>query len=206
LGGTVVIVDTLSFSTAVAVAVSRGARVIPCRSREEALNQTDAIVAARRGEPGFSLSPGSLLAIPTGSTLALPTPNGATCCVEAASASRLLVGSLVNASAVAAACQGHVTVVACGEQWGEGPGRRWALEDDLGAGAILARLDGGADEEASACVAAFRGTEGTLANALLDYESGRELIERGYREDVLLAGQLDWLDVAPVLRAGYLAA
>jgi 2-phosphosulfolactate phosphatase len=82
----VVVVDVLSFATAVDVAVGRGAIVYPCRWRdaraEELAAQVDGVLAdMRSGEQGsvpYSLSPTSLLAIPPGTRLVLPSPNGAT--------------------------------------------------------------------------------------------------------------------------------
>ena len=77
----VVIVDVLSFTTCVDVAVSRGAIVYPFQwkdaSAEEFAQSVDAVVASsRRSATGFSLSPTSLQSIPEGTRLVLPSPNG----------------------------------------------------------------------------------------------------------------------------------
>jgi len=58
-------------------------------------------------------------------------------------------------------------------------------------GAILSHLPGSASPEARAAIAAFREHRSGLETALLECESGRELEEWGYREDVLLAAMLD---------------
>src|SRR3954470_24890686 len=78
----IVIVDVLSFSTAVDVAVSRSAVVFPFphgeeQSVQEAADRVGATLARPRRAPGsqFSLSPVSLAGVPTGLKLMLPSPN-----------------------------------------------------------------------------------------------------------------------------------
>src|SRR5215469_4131821 len=79
-----IIVDVLSFSTAVAVAVARGASVIPFPLEDrKAARQAAAAARAVLAEPrssttnaGYSLSPQSLATIPSGAKLLLPSPNG----------------------------------------------------------------------------------------------------------------------------------
>jgi 2-phosphosulfolactate phosphatase len=79
----IVIVDVLSFTTCVDVAVARGARVVPG-------DASDVVRAVRRSEMTaehpYSLSPPSLRDIPPGTRLALPSPNGATLTRKAAEA------------------------------------------------------------------------------------------------------------------------
>ena len=144
----VVIVDVLSFSTAVDVALGRDAVVLPYRwhdgSEEEYATARGAVVAARSPAPGrLSLRPSSLVAIEPGLRLVLPSPNGSALAfaAEAAGARAVLVGSLRNAAAVgraSAAFGGVVSVIAAGERWRGSTGPlRPAVEDLLGAGAIL---------------------------------------------------------------------
>ncbi|HJT90031.1 MAG TPA: hypothetical protein VJ732_19305 [Bryobacteraceae bacterium] len=82
--GVLLIVDVLSFSTAVDVAVSRGAKIYPFPYGDEvaalaAAESIGAVLAHPRGAAGgpFSLSPASLLAVSAGTKLLLPSPNGA---------------------------------------------------------------------------------------------------------------------------------
>src|SRR4051812_11920239 len=82
----IVIVDVLSFTTAVSVAVERGAIVYPHRWHDESAliraNELGAVLAVSRAhvsaESPYSLSPSSLRTIPEGTMLVLPSPNGAT--------------------------------------------------------------------------------------------------------------------------------
>ena len=77
-----VVVDVLSFSTAVTVAVERGAQVWPhCGGADAARLAEDvgAELAGHRGSDAvLSLSPASLLGLGAGDRLVLPSPNGST--------------------------------------------------------------------------------------------------------------------------------
>src|SRR5205823_5770038 len=109
------------------------------------------------------------------------------------------IGCLLNASAAAEAVSrylaghGNVTILACGERWQE-PGYnedlRFAIEDSLGAGAVLAGLEAEKSPEARVCEAAFRGCRDALRELLWHCGSGRELRERGFPGDVEHAAQL----------------
>jgi 2-phosphosulfolactate phosphatase len=203
-----VIVDVLSFSTAVDVAVARDATVIPARWRDararELADELGAVLAVGRSAMSptqpYSLSPASLTRISRGTRLVLPSPNGATICAEAASAgATVFAGCLRNADAVAqasAAAGAIVGVVAAGEEWPDGS-LRPALEDLAGAGAILAALGGSPSPEARPAIAVH--SETTTAQ-LADCISARELIALGYEQDVEIATSLNASTVAPVLR------
>jgi 2-phosphosulfolactate phosphatase len=204
----VVIVDVLSFCSAVDVAAARGAWVYPVPAHdsqaEELARKVGGILAQKSASPGgYYLSPSSLLEIPEGTRLILPSPNGATLSAHAAGIS-VLAGCLRNAGAVAAAAQrlgGNIVVIAAGERWPDGS-LRPALEDLLGAGAILAGLQGSYSPEAQAAVNAFRGSRDRLAVTLSECASGRELIGRGRSQDVDLAAALNASDCAPQLQDG----
>ena len=204
----VVIVDVLSFSTTVDVAVARGATVLPYPVRGDAdtfAADHDAVRAGRRGDGGLSLSPQSMLLAGPGHRIVLPSPNGATLCVEtAAGAATVLVGCLRNAASVAAACRngdGPIGVVAAGERWPDGS-LRPALEDQLGAGAILRGLDPAAmSPEAAATRTVELSPELVRASV-----SGRELVAAGYEDDVGLAVELDVSHTVPRLTGGEITA
>ena len=121
----VVIVDVLSFSTTVDVALGRGVAVFPYRWRDGTefafAAEMDATVASRRGEPGLTLSPVTLVGAEPGLRLVLPSPNGSALSYGAreAGAKRVIVGCLRNAAAVALAIADEktVAVIAAGERW-----------------------------------------------------------------------------------------
>jgi 2-phosphosulfolactate phosphatase len=205
----VVVVDTLSFSTCVDVALGRGGAVYPYRWLDQRLTDFAAEHGAEaackdRAAAGWTLSPVSLLAIPAGLRLVLPSPNGATL-AAAARDCELLTSCLRNAAAVAGWLGRHhrsVAVIAAGERWGDGS-LRPALEDMLGAGALLAQLSGRRSPEAEAAVASWRQHRPALAQTMRDCASGRELISRGFGRDVDMAAELDCSATVPRLDDGW---
>ncbi|MFR9730234.1 2-phosphosulfolactate phosphatase [Saccharopolyspora sp. MS10] len=212
-----VVVDVLSFSTAVDIATTAAARVLPLPmsgpDAAAAAQDAGAVLAGPRSRESWSLSPSSLRSVPAGLLLALPSPNGATLCAEAAELGvAVLVGCLRNAGALAAAAAaaagaGQVGVIAAGERWGvvSGP-LRPAVEDLLGAGAIISALPGARSPEAEVAAAAHAAVADRLEPLLLDCESGAELRELGFADDVRLAAEADVSGAAPALRAGALEA
>jgi phosphosulfolactate phosphohydrolase-like enzyme len=120
-------------------------------------------------------------------------------------------GALVNAKAVAGAVsyllsavgQRSATVLACGERWqvpDEEGVLRFALEDYIGAGAVLSALPFAQTMEAQACGATFQAMQDHLEAILWECDSGQELRAKGLGEDVRFAAQLNIYDTAPVLR------
>jgi 2-phosphosulfolactate phosphatase len=211
----VIVVDVLSFCTAVDVAVGRGAAILPQRSSDgDAPAQARALgvqPAGPRDGSGPSLRPSSLVDLPAGTRLGLPSPNGATLCATvAATGAVLFAGCLRNASATAAAAlavDGPIGLVPAGERW-TGGALRVAVEDALGAGAIAAALPAAdLSPEAELAVAQFAAARDRgLAALLAATASGRELVADGYAADVALAAALDTSVLAPRLRGGLLRA
>ena len=207
------IVDVLSFSTCVALACARGAEVLPYPWKDGGAAAyaaaRGAALAGARGSPGaLTLSPASLAEIPAGMRLVLPSPNGSELSFAAARLGAVFAGSLRNAARVAerlAAGPRPVAVIAAGERWPDGS-LRPALEDLVGAGAIVARLHGKVSPEAALARAAFERVAGALERTLFDCASGRELVERGFPRDVALAAELDASPVAPRLAGDAFAA
>ena len=208
----IVIVDVLSFSTAVDVAVSRGAVIYPfpygdpARAQAEA-DRVGAILAQPRRATGgqFTLSPASLAKISAGTKLLLPSPNGSRLSL-AGGDTPVLAGCLRNAAAVARAARklagdGEVGVVPAGELWPDG-GLRPAIEDLLGAGAIIHHLDLPCSPEAQVARDAYRSADTQLASLIRASISGRELIDGGFLQDVEIAVAQNVSDCAPLLSGG----
>ncbi len=220
-----VIVDVLSFSTSVCVALERGMSVYPYPwkgPRAQAFaDEHDAALAVGRLEstvtgagPALSLSPAVLLGSPPVPRIVLPSPNGSTIAAALSeSGSSIVVGCLRNASAVAkwlapALDRGDaVAIIAAGERWASDGSLRPALEDHLGAGAILSVLSqlgyrGGMSPEASAAAELFDAVRPRLAQYVGDCVGARELDGLGFHADVAVAASLDESDVVPVLVDG----
>ena len=160
-----VVVDVLSFSTCVDVACARGASVFPFPSgdrdaAEREAQRLGAVLAGQRADPSsaYSLSAPTLREIPNGRKLVLPSPNGSRISFST-EGKPMLAGCLRNATAVAQkaadlAEDGTIAVIPAGERWTDGS-LRPAIEDLLGAGAIIAELGGSPSPEAIVARDAF---------------------------------------------------
>jgi 2-phosphosulfolactate phosphatase len=201
----VVIVDVLSFSAAVDIAVSNGASVLPYRWNDDSARgfaiEKDAILADGRSSQGkYTLSPASLRSISRGTALVLPSPNGSTLALSAIGAP-VYTACLRNARAVAKRVATHgprISVVPAGEQWRDSS-LRPCLEDLIGAGAVLETLTGRLSPEAEMAVATFMRFRGDLRGTLSRCGSGKELIARGFELDVELAAEHAVSAVSPML-------
>ena len=201
----VVVVDVFSFTIAVTVACGRGAQIYPCAwsgERAEELARTEgARLAAKTRDTAFSLSPSALQSIPSGTRMVLPSRNGSSIAFAAREAgfATIIAGCIRNAAAVARWIGGRdAAIIAGGERWPD-DSLRFALEDWLAAGAIIARLPLSRSAEAEAAVAAFERLRGDLAGHLRASRSGQELVNAGWADDVDVASELDADNIVPVL-------
>jgi 2-phosphosulfolactate phosphatase len=217
----VVVVDVLSFTTAVSVAVDAGIMVYPYRFRDAsaaafAASRSAMLAVGRReaGNTGVSLSPLSIRRAASSGTLArvgrlvLPSPNGSTIARALEGTVPVVAACLRNAPAVGrwlARLPGPVAVVAAGERW-PGDLLRPAVEDLWGAGAVIAGLvDAGVkglSPEASAAEAAFRAVLPSLRPSLAACASGQELTLDGYGPEIAVAAEYGSSSAVPVLTGG----
>jgi 2-phosphosulfolactate phosphatase len=208
----VAVVDVLSFTTALTVAVERGIEVYPYRWRDESAQEyaraRDAVLGVGRSEvdgPGrVSLSPVSILRSQGIQRLVLPSPNGSTIAQLLAARGATVVGvCLRNARAAARwvtkslGPNDTVAVIASGERWKSDGSLRPAIEDLWGAGAFLQALGLPGSPEAEMAIAAWDRSGGHPP--LADCAGGRELISYGYPEDVEIAGEVGASSAVPVL-------
>ncbi|HEY3251838.1 MAG TPA: 2-phosphosulfolactate phosphatase [Ignavibacteria bacterium] len=227
-----IIVDVLSFSTCVDICVNNGAIVYPYAFRDaSAVNFASEIGAelavSRKDNPDgkkYSLLMSSLLEIPKGTKLVLPSPNGSAISFAAGN-KPLICGCLRNSKAVAEYAMKHyknITVIPAGEKWEDDNTLRPCLEDMLGAGAIISHFKGSRSPESRVMTAAFNlfkeDIPGALKNSssgkehksvfdsfaciIKNSSSGRELIERGYENDIEIASKLNVSSAVPVLVDG----
>jgi 2-phosphosulfolactate phosphatase len=213
-GACYVIVDVLSFTTSVGVAVAAGTAVYPYQWHDASAStyaqRIGAVLAAKQRSPTaqvpWSLSPAALLRAPSVPALVLPSPNGSA--IAAALADRAVVAAcLRNATAVARRLTAEgfgttdrpVVVVAAGERWPDQQ-LRPALEDLLGAGAVIDALGDGVrrSPEAETARACFTSANDP-AELIRTCASGVELIQRGFPDDVAVATEFDVSDSVPVL-------
>ncbi|GGH41597.1 hypothetical protein GCM10010921_14280 [Microbacterium album] len=138
----------------------------------------------------------------------------ATAAAELGHTPLVLAGALRNAAAIARAIKAEqerrgartsVSVIAAGERPDVGE-LRFAVEDHLGAGAIVDALAGlGIDHSSPEAVAAaesFAALRRAIRHLLTASGSGRALEGDPRHADVLAAARVDDLDAVPVLRDG----
>ena len=218
----IVVVDVLHFSTAVCAAVEAEASVLPFgwdNERAQAFaDEQRAVLAGPRHGGGASPSPTDLLTLGAGVRLVLPSPNGATLAIEAVAheVPFVLAGCLRNATATARRASalahgGAIGVIAAGERRldEDSPTVRFAVEDLIGAGAILHALDPSGSispprcsPEARGARAAFLDARPNLHDTLAACGSGRELARIGAADDVATSAVLDATALAAQLIDG----
>ena len=224
-GDIVIIVDVLSFSSTVVTAVGYGAEIYPYpppinENAKAFAEQIQAQLVLGRAEAlkfgGHSLSPLSFTPEDNGKKFVMCSLNGAACTWIASKVPALLIGCPLNASAVANMANqlknkwsAKITVVACGEQWSDALENenklRPGIEDYLGAGMILSKLEGSKSPEAEVCVGAFEYSKKHFKELLWECASGRELRERGFGQDVQFCSQTDISQHVPILCDGRFA-
>ena len=212
-----VIVDVLSFTTAVTVAAEAGMKVFPYPGAMRPplirrQNQAELAVGRRAASSGspWSLSPAALRRAPFTPRLVLPSPNGSAISAAAASGPATVIAACLRNALAAGGWLAQrslgtpglpVTVIAAGEHWADGS-LRPALEDLLGAGAVIAAMHdqgcGPLSPEAEAARACHEATADP-ARAVTDSASGRELAEGGFADDVAIATEIDSCRVTPVV-------
>lgn len=213
--GCLVVIDVLSFTTSVSIAVSKGTEVFPYRWKDETAalyaEEKNAVLAIDRDkaneEHPWSLSPAALMEASAVERLVLPSPNGST--VAFGAKTFAVAGCFRNGEYVA----GHlyeagygtpdrpISVIASGERWESDGSLRPCIEDFLCAGQIISALSKHGctlSPEARIASNAFKSAV-NVPDILRDCASGRELIQDGYGQDVELAAQLNQDDVVPTL-------
>ena len=203
----VVVFDVLRATTTMAAALDAGVaeiRIFP--DTASALAAGSAFAGSRLlcGEErclmpaGFDLgnSPRAWApALPAGKTVFMSTTNGTRALLAANGAAVRFPGALVNRSAVARATADHDVTLLCA-----GTGGEVAMEDVLGAGAVLdalLRLGEVSLESDTARIAyrLFMAAKDDLRTALRESLGGRNVIDAGLAEDIDYAARLDVLDV-----------
>ena len=199
---TAVVVDVVRATSTIVQALASGYhRVLCCAEIDEARAVRErlgegVLAGERRAEaiPGFELgnSPREFVE-PRGETVILTTTNGTRALVAAAeSADRVLVGSLLNLEAVAAAARkngGDVEVVCAGLQ------ERFTIEDAYCAGRIAELLEGARSDAAEAAVRLAR----SFANAEEGLRASSNPEHAKLEDDIAWCARESVLAVAPRL-------
>lgn len=194
------IVDVMSFSTCVSVAVDNGAQIYPypwkgASARGYANNigaQVDSFDRLSAAED-FSLSPASIRKTKEGEKRVLPSPNGSAISFLARGVDAhvtVFSGCFRKLTQIAMTCRDfdRSLIVPCGERGPNGT-LRPAIEDYAAAGGIIAAI--GRDRcspEAEGAVAAWQQLN---VSSLRECASALELQQRGFQEDIDLCLELD---------------
>jgi 2-phosphosulfolactate phosphatase len=194
-----VVVDVLRATSTIVQALASGyRRVYCCREVEDALGLRERLGEGLLGGErsavrieGFDLgaSPREVQE-PRGETLIYSTTNGTRAVLAAASACpEVILGSLLNLSAVAAAVRDDCVVVCAGFQG------QFALDDAYCAGRIVSLLGADVTDAAKASAALARSFPSALDGLL-----ARTYGPPGLEADIRFCAQEDTVDVVPRLR------
>jgi 2-phosphosulfolactate phosphatase len=200
-----IMVDVLRASTTITVALNTFNHVITVKDREKAVElakKYDAVLAGERNGAaieGFDTgnSPVEIKNF-SGDYLVITTSNGTRILEDMKS--RVLIGSFINAKAVAEAASeiadNHIEIVMAGVR-GE-----FAIEDFLGAGAIISNLtDYKLDEMALSSYMASR-DEKMVNKAIINSNSASGLKKLGYNKDISFCIKKDKYDIVPIYNNG----
>lgn len=218
-----IVVDVLRASSTIVTMLERGAEEVllaPTVDEARRLHQElpRYLLCGEEGglpPPGFDYgnSPSEFSALDLkGQRVILCTSNGTRAILAAAGAPLVLVGCLLNATAVASAALGEATArgldiaVVCA---GEEDGSAFAAEDALGAGAIVdAMVDPSRrwpaapqlTDETGAALERYRAQRGREEPALQETAHGRDLLALGFGQDLTFCAQRDRSAAVPRLQ------
>jgi 2-phosphosulfolactate phosphatase len=201
----VVVFDVLRATTTMTAALAVGVREIRVFGDVPAVRHAAPNFAAPLlcGEDqclapaGFDLgnSPGGFLPAHRGRTVLMSTTNGTRALIAAREAKLLLAGAIVNASAVARVLvdSGLDVTLLCA-----GTNGKVAMEDVIGAGAVIAAMRDSISFESDVARIAlrlFEAANGDLKGVLRQGDGGRNVIAAGVEADIAFAAELDRFDV-----------
>lgn len=213
---TVVVIDVLRATSTILEALVNGAQaVVPVDSVEIAVSKAQeigrdqAILCGERDTrpiAGFHMGNSPLEFTPervAGKTLVMTTTNGTRALVLGGTGARCVVGSFLNASAVAEAVADDSSVLLlCAGREG-----RFALEDALCAGAVARRIRSHHgrrgiryNDAARTAMLLARRYEGSLFDVLRRTAAGRRLAELGRFSDIEHCARADLHPRVPVVR------
>jgi 2-phosphosulfolactate phosphatase len=219
-GRRAVVIDVLRATTTIVHALAAGAgAVVPCleiadaRRAASSFSPHEVVLGGERGGlaiEGFHLgnSPSEYTADNVaGKTVILTTTNGTRALLHASQASEILIGALVNLSAVCARLEqggaSDVDILCAGTD------AQITSDDVLAAGAMADRLDRGDwrfDDAARIARDAWRTVAASaagdelgarLTQALRESRGGRNLVRIGMAADIATAAHLDRFAVVP---------
>ncbi len=219
---TVVVLDVLRATSVIVQALSQGALgIFPVATIEEAFEMAKRVPAGavllggERGSrkiEGFDLgnSPREYRAeVVQGKTIILTTTNGTKAFQAVSSGKAILTGSFFNIGAIAHQCLvlGNDLLI-----YPSGDEGRFSLEDTVCGGMLIDRILTEAQGEVVLTDAShsahilFQRFKENLREAFHLSTHGRDLIDRGFEEDLAFCAQVDITSILPVFRDGMIRA
>ncbi len=214
----VVVIDVLRATSVMVHAMSQGAlEIIPVATVEEAFQRAqvflrDAILLGgeRKSEkiPGFDLgnSPREYIAEKVkGKRLILTTTNGTKAFHLVSSESDILVGSFFNMGAIAQRClevNKDILIFPSGDEG------NFSLEDTICGGMLIELLTKKRESpitltDASQCAQIlYQRFKANLLEAFHLSYHGKELVRRGFGEDLVTCAQIDMTEIVPEFKDG----
>jgi 2-phosphosulfolactate phosphatase len=215
---TVIVIDVLRATSVMVYAMSQGAlEIIPVATVEEAFQMAKAfspssiLLGGERGSkkiPGFDLgnSPKEYVAERVkGKKLILTTTNGTKAFHLVSSGEEILVGSFFNIGATAKRClelNRNILIFPSGDEG------NFSLEDTICGGVLIERIT---KEERKAVVLTdashcakilYQRFKDNLLEVFQLSSHGKELVNRGFREDLIFCAQIDITGIVPEFKGG----
>jgi len=214
----VVVIDILRATSVIVHALSQGAsEIIPLATVEEAFQMAKAFprgFAMLGGErnskeiPGFDLgnSPGEYAAERVkGKKLILTTTNGTRAFHAVSSGKEIVAGSFLNIGAIAQRCVESGRDVFIFPSGDEG---NFSLEDILCGGMLIDLITKKQEKQTSLTDASYGAQilyqrfKDNLLEAFHLSHHGKELIDRGFEDDLVYCAQIDVTPLVPIFREG----
>lgn len=212
----VVVIDTLRATSVITTALVNGAReVIPVSEIEDAIEMSNRLekgsflLGGERNAvkiDGFDLSNSPLeymSDVVKGKTIIITTTNGTRALKKASSSDDVVVGCLLNVSAVAdyIYSQNKDTLIICAGTEG-----KFSIDDVITAGAIINRLRSKtsfeSDDLSKACYFLYKSFENNVMD-IMKYGYHLNRIEKlGFHDDIKFCTTIDMFSVVPKYRDG----
>jgi 2-phosphosulfolactate phosphatase len=218
----VVVIDVLRATSVIIYAMSQGAsEIIPLASVEEALQMAktfpggSVLLGGERNAneiPGFDLgnSPREYVAERVkGKKMILTTTNGTKAFQKVSTGKEIWVGSFLNIGAVAQRCLESEMDFLIFPSGDEG---NFSLEDTICGGMLIDLIREKRKKpisltDASQCAQIlYKRFEGNLLEAFHLSRHGKELINRGFEDDLAYCAQIDITSLVPVFKEGVIRA
>jgi 2-phosphosulfolactate phosphatase len=215
---TVVVIDILRATSVMVYAMSQGAKeIIPVKSVGEAFQlaktfpQNTTLLGGERESrriEGFDLgnSPREYMAEKVrGKRLILTTTNGTRAFHSVSSALEILAGSFLNINATAQRClEGERDLLL----FPSGDEGNFSLEDTVCGGMLIDRIIRKGEKSFTLTDAShsahilFQKFEANIVESFYLSQHGRDLVDRGFEEDLPYCAQVDMTNVVPVFKDG----